>query len=469
MNTVNLYTIIAVAIYFLIIAYITYTSSKKETDNEYIIGNRKVGTLGVMSSQIVSNTDGTGITIMLMFGVIYGFGLLWMYFGIAIAALLLTWQARKIYNLTQKGNYVTISDMFEDRLGFKSAKASAILVIFLSVFATAAQLYIAGKLISAFFGIDSQTFGVVLTALIVTTYLMIGGYVTVIKTDVFQWLATFVLGIAVFIFGDFSVIAQMGADLSKSIDSDLAYGFLLWGLAWSCASPYTWQRIFSAKSVKAAQHGTWLTGPMNILFSASIVVFSLTIKSQNPEIDANNLVFEMYTNPNILPIIGPFLAVTVLSLLMSSLDTYGYMTTSTITTNLMKIDHETNKKKFVFTSRVITAIMFTSVTIMAIFIQDFIQYMLNTVSIALLLTPFYILVLFRKKKTKMLDNLSIVSFLIGLVVWIYMFVIGKLEGFLMMQVPMLVSMAINLIILIVFNLMFNKSPIDNVVEQEIAE
>ncbi|MCP4355432.1 MAG: hypothetical protein GY793_07330 [Proteobacteria bacterium] len=460
MTQVNIYTIIAVAIYVLIIAYISYTSSRKETATDYIIGGRKVGTIGTMSSLIVSNFDGTGLVIILTFAILYGFGCTGLLFGYCLGYLFLAFFAKKIYSISSRGKYVTVTDMFKDRLGKKSARIITSVILFIYAFAIAGQLYISGRLLSAFFGIEIQAIGIILVALVVGLYLISGGYLTVIKTDVFQWFAVLGVGIAALIFGDFNVIAPRIANDFIVVDKELFWGLFTWAAFAIVASPPTWQRFFSAKSEKVIKKGALLTIPCFAFFMLSVIVFALSIHSQHPEIDAQNFAFEIYSNPNILPIVGPFLAVALLAMLMSTVDTFGYMVSSTIATNVLKIDHEKEMAKFVKSTKLITLVLFTSMTLVAIFISDFVEFMLNTYSIANMLFPAYMLILLTDGKSKFLDNLVFFSFLIGLAIWIYMFTTNSFKGsFMLMQIPLFISTGISGIVFLIYKI-FKKGKID---------
>lgn len=343
MQNIQAYSIIAIILYVASLIFITYKSVKKESADEYIIGGRKIGILGTTSSLIVSNFDGTGLIIFFTLAAISGFGFLWLFIGMAISALLLATFSKPIYKIIQAGNYVNVSDMFAHKIGKYTSILSSAIIIFLAFFATAGQLYISGKLVSAFIGYENEFIGIIVVGSIVASYLTIGGYKTVIKTDILQWISIILIATSVLFFADLSTLSRLPQDLT-AVDSQNFFGWLLWGIVFSFASPFSWQRYFSAKSSKTMKKGLLYSIPGNLIFAICIIIFVISITNIYPEISTNNLAFEIYTNTKILPVIGPLLAVVLLALIMSSLDTYCYAMSSTITSNILKIDYTNNKK-----------------------------------------------------------------------------------------------------------------------------
>ncbi|ADB58842.1 sodium/proline symporter [Archaeoglobus profundus] len=177
-------------IYLLILISIGAWAKKyTRTEAEYFIGGRKVHVLAATLSDKASDFSG-----WLMLG--YpgqafkaGLGAFWAgigcFFG-TLADYILIGPRLRIY--AGKFRAITVPDFLEARLRDNTKLIRLIGAIIILIFMTAyvsAQFTAGGKALSEIFGIDVPT-GIIITTLIVLTYVLIGGFFAVVWTDVIQ-------------------------------------------------------------------------------------------------------------------------------------------------------------------------------------------------------------------------------------------------------------------------------------------
>jgi len=74
---------VLIAIYFLVLLYIGYKVSRKQKDEDYLIGERKISTFGTMATV---NASKTGSILMIFVALVYLWGIsaIWYFIGMMI-------------------------------------------------------------------------------------------------------------------------------------------------------------------------------------------------------------------------------------------------------------------------------------------------------------------------------------------------------------------------------------------------
>ena len=114
---------------------------------------------------------------------------IWAVVGYIIVELFLfLYYARRLRNFTEKRNCITVPDFFaerfDDRDGYLRITIVMIFLLFMIGYISA-QFVAGGKAFASGFGID-QDWGILLTAIIVLVYTIVGGFLAVSLTDMFQ-------------------------------------------------------------------------------------------------------------------------------------------------------------------------------------------------------------------------------------------------------------------------------------------
>jgi len=208
MSSDQIQIIIGMAIYILFALGIGVWYARRSNDNseEYFLGGRKLGSwVAAMSAEA---SDMSGWLLMGLPGVAYFTGAgeaVWTAIGLAIGTYL-NWRivAVRLRKYSQiAGNSITLPDFFSNR--FKDEKkilmtiASVIILVFFSIY-VGSQFVTFGKLFGYVFNTENYyTLMVILGAIFVLVYTLIGGFLAESLTDFFQGLLMFVALLVVLI------------------------------------------------------------------------------------------------------------------------------------------------------------------------------------------------------------------------------------------------------------------------------
>ncbi|MDZ7772790.1 MAG: sodium/proline symporter [Balneolaceae bacterium] len=157
--------------------------------SEFFIGGRKMNRFVVALSAVVSGRSAwllLGVT-----GMAYaqGANAVWAVVGYTTVELFLfLYYARRLRNFSESYDCITVPDFFaerfNDRNGYLRMALVAVFLIFMVGYVSA-QFVAGGKAFASSFHI-SQTSGILITAAIILAYTVVGGFLAVSLTDMFQ-------------------------------------------------------------------------------------------------------------------------------------------------------------------------------------------------------------------------------------------------------------------------------------------
>ena len=171
-----------------------YTSRKTKNLKDFALANNKLGPFVIAMSERASGESAWLILGLpgaaLMFGLLEIWTVIGCILGIMLSWLIVAYPLRKA---TEKYNCITIPDFFEKKLNDRSGlirSISAIIITFFFTFYISAQFLGAGKVLNVTFNI-SQINGMILGALIIVFYTLMGGFLAVAWTDLLQGIIMF--------------------------------------------------------------------------------------------------------------------------------------------------------------------------------------------------------------------------------------------------------------------------------------
>ena len=191
MTTPQLYTILALAVYAVVMALIgCFSFGKSKTLDVFLLGGRKIG------AWITAFAYGTTYFSAVVFvgyagqhGWNIGIGAIWIGIGNAVLGCLLSWLlfANRTRKMTKKLGARTMPDYFEKRYNSKSMKILAAVIIFVFLVPYSAAVYKGlGSLFSTVFpGVETWVWMLIMAAL-TAAYLVAGGYLATAYTDLVQ-------------------------------------------------------------------------------------------------------------------------------------------------------------------------------------------------------------------------------------------------------------------------------------------
>jgi len=333
MTNIKLYA----ADYFIVISYFVgiillgfkYRNSHKGNIENYLLAGRRIS-LPAFTATLVSTWYG-GILGIGEFTYLYGI-LNWVtqalpyYIFATIFAFFLAGKIRKLKQFT-------ISDILYNSYGKKTGTVGSIFVLILVT--PAPHLLMVSLLISSIFHIPF-IYGLLIAVVFSTSYVMFGGFRSVVKTDMLQFLLMFFgFGILLFVliknYGAFDFLQSNLPRNHYSITGgqNMQYIFV-WGFIalWTFVDPGFYQRCFSAKSPSTAKYGILLAVFFWVIFDILTTMSGLYARALLSDI--NPVMAFPRLGEMVLPqILRGFFIVGLLATIMSTLDSNTFLSAVT--------------------------------------------------------------------------------------------------------------------------------------------
>ena len=336
----NGYAIASFICYLLILigigVYTARFSSRGIT--EYFIGGRTVNRYVVALSAVVSGRSAwllLGVT-----GMAYTMGpsAIWAVLGyIVVELFLFLYYAKRLRNFTEARDCITVPDFFAARFDDKDGWLRILIVTIFLIFMIgyiSAQFVAGGKAFASGFGI-SMDMGILITAVIVVLYTILGGFLAVSLTDMVQavfmifslmvlpWIAISNFGGLMELLSELGRMDMMYVD-PFAISVGAAIGFLGIGLG-SPGNPHILSRYMSidksAHLTTVAVVGTiW-----NVLMAWGAIFIGLAGRAWFPEIDmlpagdTENL-FPLLAREQLHPVLFGVVLASIFAAIMSTAD-----------------------------------------------------------------------------------------------------------------------------------------------------
>ena len=269
----NLMVTAIVIVYLLFMLWIGWYSSTKITSNtDFMVAGRRLGPF-LMAGTLAATEIGGGSSLGVVQNGMSGFGLSasWYITTMGIAFIILSFIAPKFRAATVK----TVPEYFRRRYGKECGLITAIIMLLPLVGLTAGQFIASAVILSTMLNIDYQV-AVIIVAVVVTVYSIMGGLWSVTLTDFVQ---VFLIVIGMIIAVPFAMNYAGGwSSISANIPEgtmNLFEGYDLFGII-SLVIMYTAtfsvgqeavSRFYAAKDEKAAKGGAWLAALVNFIYA----------------------------------------------------------------------------------------------------------------------------------------------------------------------------------------------------------
>lgn len=297
----DLTALIAFGGYVLLILLIGVLSARFSSRglSEFFLGGRAMNRFVVALSAVVSGRSSwllIGVTGM---AYVRGLSAVWAITGYTVVEFLMfLYAAPRLRKVTGESGDLTLPDFFVSRFGDRGHLLRLLTVAVIIVFMTAyisAQFVGGGKSFAGSFGVDIQT-GVLITALVVLLYTMLGGFLAVSVTDVvqavFMILSLVVLPImAVAGLGgvDTVISTLQGLELPAldpfAISAGAMLGFLGIGFG-SPGSPHILVRYMSIDDPAQLRFSAYVGTFWNIVMGVAAVLIGVVGRAAVPEMAA---------------------------------------------------------------------------------------------------------------------------------------------------------------------------------------
>ncbi len=363
-------TVVLVILYFLALLSIGYFASRKETEEGFLIADRKVRWPSLVATLSGGYVGGGVLILLASWAFKYGFSVLWIFCGSSLGFIMFIPISKKLRALAEEHKFYTISDYIYHKFDKKTGVLGTLSVFVYFFFWLMLQFIGGGIILSSLLGI-SYFYAVMMVGLIILIYLILAGFKAVVKTDFFQYLIMFILGLLVLkiaLVG--TILTPEQLDLFRGVGGSAGViGFLVMGVFITLLSGDIWQRIYAAKNRKNLNIG--LVGAAISVFVIGLVIASIGFwaKINFPEIVPEDAF--VYGIKNMLPVslLGVSLLI-VLSSIMSTADTIIFAMSMNLSRDFLSHFNKLNKESLVKYTRIFIFVLAIAAVTLSFITKD---------------------------------------------------------------------------------------------------
>jgi len=315
--------------YIVILLIVSYFISKKQSHEDYLIGSRNRGGWQIFFSKFAAAIGAAYFITYTGFAYEYGLGVFAMLLGIVIGYFAFAyWASPKIHAPSKENRMYTIGDFVYYKTKSNLARtftnwfSNIILLVWLLIG------MIGGAKIIQEFGFLSYEVAVLITSLVILSYILLAGFRAVLMTDVIQSFIIFILLIVITlgIIGGVNIGSLFDVKTGK-IGFDIIFGFFMFGLLAVFSMANMYQLCYAAKNSRKLKHGIGLSVVPIIFMAFLLLLIGLFMAQNSPGLDSG-LIFTMALK-NFLPAsLLPLAIVLFFAGIMSSEDTDVYAISS---------------------------------------------------------------------------------------------------------------------------------------------
>lgn len=308
---------------------IGFWSSRGHKDEDYLIAGRKMTLFGFVSSVVASYVGGAAIVAYSAYVYQFGISAIAVFAGTAIGFLVFIPYALKLKKISGEKEFLTLSDWFYYKFDNKTGVVSAV-ILFVVYFGMLLNQFIAGSSILAHISGLSYEMALLISSAIISIYLVAGGFKSVVKTDIFQYIVLFVLFVLLgyVLIADDEFLTVELADVSR-LDPLMTIVFIAFGILIIFQSAEYWQRVYAAKNERVVRNGLIGSAIFVVITGFAITIVGLSAHLHVPGIEARNAFAEGLTYLIPTKYIGAGL-ILLFAAIMSSADTIIFVLASSL-------------------------------------------------------------------------------------------------------------------------------------------
>ena len=308
---------------------IGFWSSRGHKDEDYLIAGRKMTLFGFVSSVVASYVGGAAIVAYSAYVYQFGISAIAVFAGTAIGFLVFIPYALKLRKISEEKEFLTLSDWFYYKFDNKTGIVSAF-ILFVVYFGMLLNQFIAGSSILAHISGLSYEMALLISSAIISIYLVVGGFKSVVKTDIFQYFVLFVLFVLLgyVLIADDEFFTMELVNVSR-MDPMMTIVFIAFGILIIFQSAEYWQRVYAAKSNAVVKKGLIGSAIFVVITGFAITIVGLSAHLHIPGIEARNAFAEGLTFLIPPKYIGAGL-ILLFAAIMSSADTIIFVLASSL-------------------------------------------------------------------------------------------------------------------------------------------
>ncbi|QZT37012.1 sodium:solute symporter family protein [Halosquirtibacter xylanolyticus] len=398
---------IIVIIYFAALLVLALKSNKQVKDSkDFIIAGRSGSELDITGSLLATVVGSSAILGTLNLTVSQGWAAMWFLFSASLGLWFLVPKAEAIYSHDK----FTLPQLFGRFYGESAKKISSIIIPIAWVGIVAAQLVGAAKILVTLLGIGYE-FAVIVAGVILIVYTVLGGQISILKTDKLQafliYFGIFILAISLFVKDTsvpFSTLSESFPFNQTFKISDLVILLLTYSTTF-LVGPDIYSRIFSASSASIGKKSVRNVALMLIPFSIALCYVGMYINGLDLPMNSKGINFMEFLKFNTSTVMFAICSLALLSAVLSSADT------TLLSASIILMDFKDRRKdRMLYVTRVLVLVLGVFSVLIALKISSIISILLTSLSFysGAFVLPM-VIALFSKMKPKGSANIAMIT------------------------------------------------------------
>jgi SSS family solute:Na+ symporter len=306
------------------------------TSSSFFIGGRDVGTFPIIATQAATAIGGGCLVGWCGFGFIHGFGTMWYSLSVVVGMIILVGTVATHF---QARGYYTVPDWLCASLGEDKwmRGIAAIIAMWVAVGWWAGNATALGTIVNSLTGLP-VAYGAIIGGGLALIYCAIGGLVSVIKTDMVQFIA---LWVGALILIPFSLRTAGGiSNVMSSVpraNLDIWPGFAI-AMGWLFAvAPgqmtlqMYFQRFSASKSKKVAVWGMVGTIIATIGIGIYASLTGMAIRTINPNLESGQMAISWFASTHLPTVLGIFILGGIAAAIFSTADSSLHSAAANVT------------------------------------------------------------------------------------------------------------------------------------------
>jgi sodium/proline symporter len=292
-----------------------------QSGDDFVIGSRQIGTLGLTAAIFATLMTESLVFFCIGLAVRFGpTGAICASLGPSMALLVLSFGAERARRVAADQRFVCVSEFCRAAWGPVAGRMAKIIINGLLVWVMILQIHLNGKLLGGL--LDwSQVLSTVVSVGVVATYLALGGFRAVVKTDLFQTLVVLIIVMVPFFMVRTPTVAVFESDPGLSPGALLLCGT---SFSMTIVRPEMWQRIYSARSGAVAARALRNAVLMFVVACSCILYYAFAVIEVMPDATPVEAFVDGFSRV-LSPAAAAFVPVVLLSAMMSGLDSAAFL------------------------------------------------------------------------------------------------------------------------------------------------
>ena len=407
--------IIFIVAYFVIILIVGFLAGKKETNEGFLIADRK---LNALSAAMTISASKIGAGLLLAYTALvylYGLGAIWFFLGYIFGYIVFYFFIKKIKRLSDEKRYYTLSDFFFDKYGTLAGYLTAF-IVFITMFGWVIVNFIGGaKILNTFIPLSFEL-SIIIIGLVILAYLIIGGFKATVRTDAVQFLGIlllfFLMGYLMF---NYSYSLQTSDFNLFSIPVGQIINFFLAGLFFPLASAELWQRVYAMKDEKTLKKSLILASTFYIIIGVVLMFIGIIIRTKLAGIDPDTSLVMGFSELLPAGLVGVGIIV-FYSAVMSSADTFLFTSASSLSQDFIARIKQLSKEKLLKVMKIVMAGLTAIAIVLSIGLRDIIDTTFLFVALTMSLGFLVMFLWIVPKLNKYSLNLALIFSFVGIII-----------------------------------------------------